>query len=165
MRPARVIQIIPAHGEDMIPVVRALFLEYAAWLKVDLCFQGFDEELRALPGGYAPPEGRLFIAVVDGQTAGCIALRELTEGVCEMKRLYVRDSFRGLGLGRRLAEHLIADARQIGYDAMRLDTLPSMGTAINLYRRLGFKEIAPYRDNPVPGALFFELELRPGKSH
>jgi ribosomal protein S18 acetylase RimI-like enzyme len=154
------IQILPAHTPEWLPTVRRLFLEYAAWLKVDLCFQGFDEELRTLPGAYVPPAGRLYLAINEPEPAGCIALRQFAVGVCEMKRLYVREEYRGIGLGRRLAEHVIADAREIGYHTMRLDTLPVMGSAIGLYRRLGFKEIAPYRDNPVPGALFFERILR-----
>ena len=156
---AQSIQLTPADANEKIPVVRELFLEYAASLGIDLCFQGFDEELRTLPGGYAPPAGRLYIAKVEADAAGCVALRRLSEHACEMKRLYIKDSFRGLGLGRLLAEAVIRDARGIGYEVMCLDTLPLMGTAIGLYRKLGFKEIAPYRDNPVPGALFFELNL------
>lgn len=153
------ILILEAHSAEWIPTVRELFLEYAAALNVDLCFQGFDEEVRTLPGSYKPPSGRLFLASVAQQPAGCIAMRQLSPGICEMKRLYVRSAYRGLGLGRRLAEHVIACAREIGYDTMRLDTLPIMGRAIGLYRALGFNEITPYRDNPVPGALFFELNL------
>lgn len=152
-------RIFPAHTDEEIETARALFLEYAAWLQIDLCFQGFDEELRPLPGKYAPPAGRLYLAEVDGEIAGCIALRPFAIDTCEMKRLYVRGDFRGLGLGRKLAEAVIADAVSIGYKSMRLDTLPVMGTAIDLYRSLGFKEIAPYRENPVPGALYLELDL------
>ncbi|HWO57726.1 MAG TPA: GNAT family N-acetyltransferase [bacterium] len=153
------IAIRPAHDARAIPAVRELFLEYAGWLGIDLCFQGFDAEVRDLPGGYAPPAGRLYLAHVDENVAGCVALRRLAAGICEMKRLYVRDAFRGRGIGRQLAERVIADARDVPYERMRLDTLPVMRSAVGLYRALGFNEIAPYRENPVPGAMFFELDL------
>lgn len=151
--------IRPANSAEDIATVRELFLEYASWLQIDLCFQGFDEELRTLPGQYSLPRGRLYLAYTGEKAVGCIGLRPLYGDTCEMKRLYVRDVARGLGLGRLLAETVIAEAREIGYTAMRLDTIPSMGTAIELYRSLGFKEIAPYRENPVEGAYFFELDL------
>ena len=139
--------------------VRELFREYEESLETDLCFQGFEQELSALPGAYAPPRGRLLLAR-DGETlAGCGALRPLSQEICEMKRLYVRDAFRGRGAGKLLAETLIAEARSIGYTAMRLDTLPWMTAAIPLYRSLGFSEISPYTTNPVPGALFMEKRL------
>ena len=154
------LQLSIASTESDIATIRSLFHEYAAWLKIDLCFQGFEEEVNALPGLYAPPQGRLYLARVNEQAAGCIALRPLSDDICEMKRLYVRDTFRGMGLGRKLATAVIADAVAIGYQSMRLDTLPTMGAAIDLYESLGFKKIAPYRENPVAGAMFFELRLR-----
>jgi putative acetyltransferase len=139
--------------------VRALFREYQAELGVDLCFQGFDRELADLPGEYGPPHGSLLVASVDGELAGCVALRRLGDGVCEMKRLYVRPAFRRQRVGRALAEAVIATARDRGYLRMRLDTLPSMAQASALYRSLGFTEIEPYYRNQVPGARFLELEL------
>jgi putative acetyltransferase len=144
---------------DEVLMVRCLFEEYAASLGIDLCFQGFEQELAGLPGSYAPPQGRLLLARQDGQMAGCIALRPLEPGACEMKRLYVRPAFRTHGIGRVLVDRLIQEARHAGYRQMRLDTLPSMATALALYRRLGFREIAPYYKNPVEGAVFLELPL------
>jgi putative acetyltransferase len=145
-----------------IELARTLFREYQQSLGVDLCFQNFEQELASLPGDYAPPSGRLLLARSGLEVAGCVALRKIGEGLCEMKRLYVRDAFRGQGLGRKLAEAILAEARRIGYRKMRLDTLPSMRAAIPLYRSLGFSEIAPYTVNPVEGALFVEKELNPG---
>jgi ribosomal protein S18 acetylase RimI-like enzyme len=153
------IALRPASALDL-DVVRGLFNEYAGGLGVDLCFQDFDRELAGLPGDYPPPAGRLLLAWEAEQAVGSGALRKLDAGACEMKRLYVRTAARGQGLGRRMAEALIREARLIGYERMRLDTLPSMGEAITLYRSLGFVPIAPYRKNPVPGALFLELALR-----
>ena len=153
-------EFIQVRSEDDIQHARELFKEYEAWLQVDLCFQSFEKELAELPGKYAPPEGRLLLAVVNGSVAGCVALRKIGEGTCEIKRLYLRQEFRGLGLGRKLAEAIIGEAKEIGYERMRLDTLPpKMNDAIKLYRSLGFKEIEPYYDNPVPGAKFMELDL------
>jgi ribosomal protein S18 acetylase RimI-like enzyme len=151
--------IINVSAFDEVLMVRCLFEEYAASLGVDLCFQGFEKELAGLPGGYAPPQGRLLLALQDGQTAGCVALRALDPGVCEMKRLYVRPDFRSHGIGRALVDRIIQEARQTGYRHMRLDTLPSMAAALVLYRQLGFREIAPYYQNPVEGAVFLELQL------
>jgi carbonic anhydrase len=154
-------EIIHARSADNIEHARELFRGYEAWLEVDLCFQNFEKELAELPGKYAPPDGRLLLAVEDGKVAGCVALRKFEEGICEIKRLFLRSQFRGKGLGRQLAELVIAEAKQIGYERMRLDTLPpKMNDAIALYRSLGFKEIELYYDNPVPGAKFMELDLR-----
>jgi putative acetyltransferase len=139
---------------------REIFLEYANSLGFSLCFQNFDKELAELPGDYAPPDGRMLLATYEGQLAGCVALHKLDGAICEMKRLYLRPKFRGKGLGRVLAETVIHQARQIGYKRMRLDTVePMMKDAVAMYRRLGFKEIAPYRPNPISGTLYMELEL------
>ena len=140
--------------------VRQLFLEYAQSLAFSLCFQNFDQELAGLPGDYSPPEGRLLLAHIEDELAGCVALHKLQPEICEMKRLYLRPKFRGRGLGRVLAIALIAEARTIGYKFMRLDTVePAMKDAVALYRKLDFYEIAPYRLNPMPGTLYMELQL------
>ena len=152
--------IIQATSPQAIERARTLFREYERSLGIDLCFQGFEQELAGLPGAYAPPTGRLLFAVEGDTLAGCVALRPLDNDACEMKRLYVRPEFRGRGGGRALATAVIREARAIGYARMRLDTLPSMQEAIALYRALGFVEIAPYTANPVPDALFMELGLR-----
>lgn len=141
---------------------RALFREYAEWLQVDLSFQGFEAELAALPGDYAPPRGRLLLAQEGDQAAGCIALRPIDRETCEMKRLFLRGPFRGIGRGRRLAESILTEARAIGYRRIRLDTLPQMGAAHKLYASMGFREIEPYCFNPVPGTRFLERELDQG---
>jgi ribosomal protein S18 acetylase RimI-like enzyme len=153
-------ELIHAQSSEEVSRARELFEEYAAWLGFSLCFQNFDKELAGLPGDYAPPSGRLLLATENNETAGCVALRKIGDGVCEMKRLYVRPKFRGKGLGRTLAETIIEAAREIGYHRMRLDTVPGkMDQAIVMYRSLGFKNIQPYYINPVKGAAFMELEL------
>ena len=153
-------EIIQIQSEDHLLAVRKLFMEYVESLGFDLCFQGFQQELDGLPGAYAAPEGRLLLAV-DGDQAiiGCVAIRKLEDGACEMKRLYVPPRFRGEGLGRRLAEAVIQEARRIGYKKMRLDSLSSMAEAVGLYRSLGFTEIPSYRYNPLPNVIFMELVL------
>jgi len=152
--------LIQAESPSQIEKVRQLFLEYAQSLGFSLCFQSFDKEVAGLPGDYAPPDGRLLLAEYEGQLAGCVALHTLEPGICEMKRLYLRPQFRGKGLGRVLAETIINEARNIGYQRMRLDTVePIMKDAVALYRLLGFKEIAPYRSNPIEGAMYMELAL------
>lgn len=149
-----------AESPAQIAQARELFLEYAQSLGFSLCFQNFDQELAGLPGDYAPPHGRLLLVECEGELAGCIALHALEPGICEMKRLYLRPQFRGRGLGRALAERIIAEARQVGYRHMRLDTVePVMKDAVAMYRKLGFKDIAPYRPNPMVGAMYMELEL------
>ena len=153
-------KIIQAQSAADIETARELFQEYAAALNISLCFQGFDQEVSGLPGSYAPPAGQLLLALQGEEVAGCIALRPLADNACEMKRLYVRPQFRGAGLGEKLVAAAIEAARAIGYEYMRLDTLPGkMDRAISLYRTTGFREIPPYYDNPVPDALFMELLL------
>jgi len=153
-------QVLPAESASQIKSVRKLFLEYAQSLSFNLCFQSFEQELAGLPGDYAPPDGRLLLLMRDGAAVGCVALHKLDAATCEMKRLYVRPHHRGKGLGRILAERIIAEARQIGYKQLRLDTVePVMRTAVAMYRNLGFREIAPYRPNPIEGALYMELQL------
>lgn len=154
------LSVFQAESPAQIAQARELFLEYAQSLEFSLCFQNFDKELGGLPGDYVPPEGRLLLAECDGRVAGCVALHKLEAGICEMKRLYLRPQFRGRGLGRALAERIIADARQIGYQRVRLDTVePVMKDAVAMYRKLGFEEIAAYRPNPIAGAMYMELKL------
>ena len=152
-------EIRQALGEEEITIARGLFREYEAELGIDLCFQGFERELAGLPGDYAPPSGRLLLAWMDGQPVGCVALRRIEDGLCEMKRLYLKPSVRRDGAGRRLALTLLQEARTLGFRRMPLATLPIMNAAVNLYRSLGFHSIPPYRDHPIEGALYLELDL------
>jgi len=153
--------IIEALSQAHIETARQLFQEYSNSIGVDLCFQGFAEELKTLPGNYAPPGGGLFIALIDGDPAGCVALRPIKpDEAAELKRLYVRPTGRGLGVGRALAQKAIERAREAGYRAVRLDTLASMSDAQRLYRVMGFTEIPPYTFNPIPGVVYMELALR-----
>jgi ribosomal protein S18 acetylase RimI-like enzyme len=156
------VEIAPALGPGDIEEIRLLFVEYAASLGFDLGFQNFDEEMAGLPGAYAPPGGRLLLAHAGDAVAGGVGLRPLGPEICEMKRLYVRPRFRAIKAGRRLAEAAIEEARAAGYGAMRLDTLPTMEAAAGLYRALGFKQIAPYYDNPIHGVRYYELDLGGG---
>jgi putative acetyltransferase len=142
-----------------LETVRTLFREYEAFLDVDLCFQSFEEELAGLPGKYGPPEGDLLIALDGEDIIGCVAMRPLEAGICEMKRLYVRPGARGTGLGRRLAEAVIASARRLGYTTMRLGTLEKLKAALGLYEDLGFKSTRPYYDNPLDGVVYLEKDL------
>ncbi len=154
------LQIRTATSATEIEVARSLFLEYEKSIGISLCFQNFAGEVATLPGAYAPPDGRLLLAVAAGEPAGCVALRKIGEGIAEMKRLYVRSAWRGTGLGRRLAEAVIAEALEIGYRAIRLDTLPSMAAAQALYVSLGFVDIPPYNDHPIEGTRVMERRLR-----
>jgi putative acetyltransferase len=153
-------EITQAITEQQIADARGLFRDYETWLGMSLCFQGFEEELANLPGKYEPPGGRLYVAYDQDEAIGCIALREIGPGVCEMKRLFLRDAARGKGVGVRLIEQVIADAREIGYEKMRLDTYPpKMGKAVSLYEAHGFYEIPAYYDNPHDGVLYMEKIL------
>lgn len=153
------LEIRRASSTGDLAAARSLFEEYQESLGFSLCFQNFDAELASLPGAYAPPGGRLLLAFAGAEPAGCIALRKIEEDICEMKRLWVRHDFRGTGLGRRLAQTLMTEARAIGYRAIRLDTLPSMKAAQALYTSLGFKDIPPYNDHPLEGTRFMEAAL------
>lgn len=154
------LSLVQAESPVQIAQARELFLEYGQSLGFSLCFQSFDQELAGLPGDYALPDGRLLLAEFEGRLAGCVALHRLEPKVGEMKRLYLRPQFRGKRIGLRMAETIIAEARAIGYQRMRLDTVePVMKDAVAMYRWLGFKEIAPYRSNPIAGAMYMELAL------
>lgn len=160
MEKEKAVAISAARGASDTALVRALFLEYAAWLDFDLCFQGFDQELAALPGAYVPPAGGLWLARVGAETAGVVGLRPLEDDACELKRLWIRPDFRGLGLGRALTETAIAAAKAADHRAMRLDTIgATMQRACALYEALGFREIPPYYDNPHPEVRYLELAL------
>jgi putative acetyltransferase len=154
------LRIFQAETSEHYLAARGLFEEYAAELGHDLEFQHFSQELESLPGAYVPPRGRLLLATHDDAPAGCVALREQDATTCEMKRMYVRPDFRRQGIGRRLAVEIIAAARRIGYQRMRLDTLRPMSIPRALYRSLGFREVPAYYENPIPGAVFLELDLR-----
>jgi GNAT superfamily N-acetyltransferase len=154
------VEFMQAESPAQIASARELFLEYAKSLGFSLCFQNFDQELAGLPGHYAPPDGRLLLTEYESQLVGCVALHKLEDGICEMKRLYLRPQFRGKGLGRALAERIIAEARAIRYRRMRLDTVgPVMKDALAMYRKMGFREIAPYCENPMAGTFYMELQL------
>jgi ribosomal protein S18 acetylase RimI-like enzyme len=153
------LRIFPAKKNKRVQTIRQLFVEYADSLGFDLGFQDFEEELANLPGKYAPPTGCILLAEYDGKIVGCVALRKLSDNICEGKRLYVRPQFRGLKIGKKLMEAIIEEARKIGYTHMRGDTLATMKTAWALYESLGFKEIEPYYYNPIEGAKFIELKL------
>jgi GNAT superfamily N-acetyltransferase len=154
------VRLLQVQSGPALDEIRQLFREYAHSLDFNLCFQNFDEELQQLPGIYSHPQGRLILCEAEGKPAGCIALKPLQPGVCELKRLFVRPEFRGRGIGVKLAQYVIAEARLVGYSKMRLDTIRGkMDNAIVLYQSLGFKEILPYYDNPIPNAFYMELEL------
>ncbi|MDO8768069.1 MAG: GNAT family N-acetyltransferase [Burkholderiaceae bacterium] len=157
------IQPITPTLPQQIDATRLIFREYAAGLGIDLCFQNFDAELATLPGDYAPPRGALLLAWVNGEVAGCCALRPIDNcdyvNAAEMKRLYVRPAFRGLGLGRQLAQAILDTAQLIGYDSVLLDTLNDMEIARAMYTELGFKEIPPYYHNPLAGAHYLKADL------
>lgn len=152
-------KIIKAESSDEIQIIRELFIEYAAELKVDLCFQGFQKELDSLPGKYAEPEGSLLLLEADNQTVGCVALRKIEDGTCEMKRLYLKPDYRKYGFGRVLAEKIIEIAKEKGYKKMNLDTLERLSAAIALYQKLGFIKTIPYNFNPENDVVYFEKEL------
>ena len=154
------IEVIEAVGTEDITHIRRLFRAYAGWLNVDLCFQDFEEELTSLPGKYAPPRGRLLLAKAGGDVAGCVGLRPLEDGICEMKRLWVEPGFGGRGIGRGLAEAIVDAGRELGYRAMRLDTMPKrLKAAGHIYDTLGFKAIPDYYHNPLDGVVMYELAL------
>jgi len=154
------LHIVTASSQEQVEAAHTLFEEYAAWLHVDLCFQGFEQELAELPGVYQAPSGCLLLAYYGEELAGCVGLRRFEGSVCEMKRLFVREEFRGLGIGRALATAVIEEARRAGYSEMRLDTLSVMKEARSLYSSLDFQEMPPYRYNPIQGAVYMRLLLK-----
>ena len=156
--------LVEANDIVNLKYIKDLFLEYARSLEFNLCFQDFEKELAELPGEYSFPSGSLLLLMIDNQSAGCVALRKIDNSACEMKRLYVRQEFRGRGFGRKLALAIINKAMDLGYSTMKLDTVPSMKQAIQLYKDFGFKEISAYRYNPVGGAIYMELDLTHFKS-
>lgn len=153
-------KIVLVETEEQLAYAKELFKEYANSLGFDLSFQDFEEEFASLPGDYTPPDGRLFLALENNEIIGCVGLRKFTSSICEMKRMYVREKYRGKGIGRKLAIAVIDAAKKIGYQEMRLDTVPWMTEAIALYLSIGFIEIKPYRYNPIPGSRYFSLDLK-----
>lgn len=154
-----ILKFVEANDLENLENVNILFTEYSNSLNIDLCFQDFNNELKTLPGKYKKPSGSLILAFVDENLAGCVALKKLEDDVCELKRLYVRDKFRGLKIGKILLEEIVKEAKNIGYTYMRLDTLPSMKSAQGLYEKIGFYDINPYTYNPIEGARYMELKL------
>ena len=154
--------IVRAQSSEQIEAVRGLIAEYVDWLGIDLSYQSFPEEFAALPWRYAPPRGDLLLALDGGEPAGCVALKPIDRDSCEFKRFFVRPCFRGRGIGLNLGRVLVERARRIGYQFMRLDTLPSMRAAVAVYHALGFRPIEAYHDTPVQGTLFMELNLDDG---
>lgn len=154
------VSIVEANTDELIAKAKALFKAYAASLDFDLCFQNFDQEMKEFPRQYSPPAGCLFLAVENNTAFGCIGLRRFDDQTCEMKRLYIKPEFRGTGAGRLLVDIVIKSAKLLNYKAMRLDTLPSMKRATNLYISLGFRRIEPYRHNPIKGTVYMELDLK-----
>ena len=152
-------KLVFVESEKHLTSIRELFLEYAESLGFSLCFQNFDKELANLPGDYSPPDGRLILALDENKPIGCVALRKLEKDICEMKRLYIKPEMRGIGLGEQLVRTVIDEAVKIGYMKMRLDTVPKMKEAIDLYSKIGFKEVGPYRENPIEGAMYMEMDL------
>lgn len=154
-----ILKFVEANDLENLENVKILFTEYSNSLNIDLCFQDFNNELKTLPGKYKKPSGSLILGFVDENLAGCVALKKLEDDVCELKRLYVRDKFRGLKIGKILLEEIVKEAKKIGYTYMRLDTLPSMKSAQGLYEKIGFYDINPYTYNPIEGARYMELKL------
>lgn len=151
--------LVRVAGGPRLAIIRRLFREYQHDLGVDLCFQSFEEELASLPGRYGPPAGTILLALHRRRAAGCVALRDLGKGVCEMKRMFVRPRFRGLGLGRALAKAIVAEGRRLRYRTMKLDTVPKLQAALSIYQDLGFRKTRPYCHNPLKGAIFLAKRL------